>query len=146
MNSLFLQKDYNERLIKSVDKISSTNNKVKLETIKRLIIWKQSKRPAINKTQQRLYYISIQNIKESLLVELSIKLLNDAMVKFVRWFGYIMSRRLTLCSTTLNRFRRDYPYKKRGVGRMCNVLFIPRKNEYEYVKRIYKRNMENLKI
>ena len=56
MNSLFLQKDYNERLIKSVDKISSTNNKVKLETIKRLMIWKQSKRPAQNKTQQRLYY------------------------------------------------------------------------------------------
>ena len=35
---------------------------------------------------------------------------------------------------------------KRGVGRMCNVLFIPRKNEYEYVKEMYKRNMENLKI
>ena len=146
MNSIFLKKDYNERLINAVDKISSTSNKVKLETIKRLMIWKASKRPAINKTQQRLYYISIQNIKDSLLVELSVKLLNDAMVKFVRWFGYIMSRRLTLCSTTLNRFRRDYPYKKRGVGRMCNVLFIPRKNEYEYVKRMYKRNMENLKI
>ena len=57
-----------------------------------------------------------------------------------------MSRRLTLCSTTLNRFRRDYPYTRTGVARMCNVLFIPRKNEYEYVKEIYKRNMENLKI
>ena len=146
MNSLFLQKDYNARLIKSVDKISSTNNKVKLETIKRLMIWKQSKRPATNKTQQRLYYISIQNIKESLLVELSIKLLNNAMVKFVRWFGYIMSRHLTLCSNTLNRFRREYPYKKSGVARMCKVLFIPNKNEYEYVKKIYKLNMENLKI
>jgi len=146
MNSLFLQKDYNDRLISAVDKISSTSNKVKLETIKRLMIWKATKRPATSKIQQRLYYISIQNIKESLLVELSVKLLNDAMIKFIRWFGYIMSRRLTLCSNTLNRFRRDYPYKKIGVGRTVNVLFIPRKNEYEYVKKMYKRNMENLKI
>ena len=57
-----------------------------------------------------------------------------------------MSRRLTLVSSVHNRYKRDYPYKKFGVGRVVNVIFKPIGNEPQYVLDIYKNQLNNLSI
>ena len=57
-----------------------------------------------------------------------------------------MSRRLTLVSSVKNRWSKQYPYKKTGIGRVVNVLFIPRKDEKQYILDMYKINFKNLSI
>jgi len=144
--SLFLKnKENNDRLVIAVDRMKN-NKRVVNKVMKELIKFKYNKRPPINKTQLRLYYRSIYKIKEDLQIDLSIQLLNLRMVQFINWFKYIMSKRLTLVSSVHNRYKRDYPYKKLGVGRVVNVIFKPIGNEPQYVLDIYKNQLDNLKI
>ena len=146
MNTELFNMEYNDQYIKVLDRVISNNRRLKIKVIKYLIEYKSKRPPAKTKQLQRLQYISIQKIKESLQIDFAVQLLNYRMKQFIRWFTYIMSKRLTLVSSRAIRLKRDYPYKKYGVGRMINVIFKPRSNEKQYVLDIYERNFNNLAI
>lgn len=123
MNIELFDKKHNEQLIKAVDNIISNNRRIKIKVIKELMKYKNTRMKPKNKLQERLQYISIQKIKESLQIDLAIQLLNYRINQFIHWFKYIMSRKLTLTSLTHTRYKKKFPYSKTGVGRVVNVIF-----------------------
>ena len=96
--------------------------------MKELIKYKISKPLPKNKTQQRLYYISIERLKNNLSIDMSVQLLHIRLEQFVRWFKFMYSSNLTLVSKTYNRLKLKFHYNKTHFCRVCNVLCIPNKN------------------
>ena len=80
---------YNKQLCVVIERLGRTNRKLQLQVVKGLTEYKNSRRPATNKTQQTLYYRSIQHIRDNLVTDLGMQLINYRLGQFARYFSYM---------------------------------------------------------
>jgi len=110
MNPVLLNKSYQDGICLAILRLSENNIKLKEKVELELNNYKFSRRAVLNKTQQRLYYKSIQTIKDNLQTDLALQLLTFRLRQFACWFGYMWNNP-TLSKKTLVRLQLKYPYK-----------------------------------
>lgn len=133
-----MSEEHHERLCEVVERLSKNNRRVQRKVAIELFKYKSSKPPTNSKVRMRLYYASIQKMKDDLTCDLCVQLINIRMVQFVRWFQYIMGKMPTLTIKTTNRLREKYG--RLGFGRCVCVLLDKRDVEKERC-----RNLETKK-
>jgi hypothetical protein len=109
--NVFLLKKNQDGLILAIDRLSDNNIKLNQKINEYLVDYKNTRRPATNKTQLKLYYKSIQHIKDNLTTDLAISLLTCRMKQFARWFSYMWNCP-SLCHKTFLRLNKRFPYNK----------------------------------
>ena len=110
MDQVFLNQSYDEALASTIKRLSENNIKLQKKVELELIKFKFSRKVIKNKTQQRLYYKSIQTIQDNLQTDLALQLLTFRLRQFVLWFSYMWNNP-TLCKKTLKRLQKKYPFK-----------------------------------
>ena len=118
-----MAEEHHGRLCEVVDRLSKNNKRVKRKVAIELFKYKSSKPPTNSKLKMRLYYKSIEKLKNDLTVDLCVQLINIRMLQFVRWFQYIMGKMPKLSILCLMRLRRNY--RKLGFGR-CVYVYLDR--------------------
>tara|TARA_R110000868_G_scaffold341539_1_gene602399 strand:- start:142 stop:528 length:387 start_codon:yes stop_codon:yes gene_type:complete len=108
---VFLLKKNQDGLFLVLEKIANNNIKLKVKVAKELYKYKNSRREVMNKTQQRLYYRSIQHLKDNLETDLALQLISYRMKQFAMWFTYMWNNP-SLCPKTFYRLSAKYPYRK----------------------------------
>ena len=108
---VFLLKKNQDGLALAIEKMANNNIKLKVKVAKELYKYKNSRREVMNKTQQRLYYRSIQHLKDNLETDLALQLLSYRMKQFAMWFTYMWNNP-SLCQKTFYRLSAKYPYRK----------------------------------
>jgi len=124
--------EHHSRLCEVVERLSKTNRRVQRKVAVELFKYKSSKPPTKSKVRMRLYYASIQKLKDDLTCDLCVQLINIRMLEFVRWFKYIMGKMPVLTIRTTNRLRSKYG--KLGFGRCVCVLLDKSDVEKERVR------------
>jgi hypothetical protein len=110
MDQVFLNQSYDEALASTIKRLSENNIKLQKKVELELIKFKFSRKVIKNKTQQRLYYKSIQTIQDNLQTDLALQLLTFRLRQFALWFSYMWNNP-TLCKKTLKRLQKKYPFK-----------------------------------
>lgn len=91
--------------------MAENNLKLKLKVAQELYKYKNSRREVMNKTQQRLYYKSIQHLKDNLETDLALQLISYRMKQFAMWFTYMWNNP-SLCQKTFYRLSAKFPYRR----------------------------------
>jgi hypothetical protein len=112
---------YNKELCVVIERLGRTNRRLQLQVVKRLTEYKHSRRPATNKTQQNLYYRSIQHLKDNLITDLAMQLITYRLRQFARYFSYMWNNP-SLNIKTYNRLSKKYPYKSTHYLRSYKIL------------------------
>lgn len=128
-----MAEEHHGRLCEVVDRLSKNNKRVKRKVAIELLKYKASKPPTASKMKMRLYYKSIEKLKNDLTVDLCVQLINIRMLQFVNFFKYIMGRMPKLSILCLKRLRRKY--KKIGFGRCVYVYLDKESVEKERIRR-----------
>jgi hypothetical protein len=110
MDQVFFNQSYDEALASTIKRLSENNIKLQKKVELELIKFKFSRKVIKNKTQQRLYYKSIQTIRDNLQTDLALQLLTFRLRQFALWFSYMWNNP-TLCKKTLKRLQKKYPFK-----------------------------------
>ena len=100
--------------------MAENNLKLKLKVAQELYKYKNSRRPATNETQQRLYYRSIQHLKDNLETDLTLQLISYRMKQFAMWFTYMWNTP-SLSQKTYSRLSNKFPYRKTHVLRQMKI-------------------------
>ena len=119
-----LSHEYDEGVCTVVKRLETNNQRLQLKVVNELIKYKSSRRPPTNKTQQRLYYKSIQQLRDNLFTDLGLQLITYRLKQFAMWFSY-MYHMPTITLSVYERLRHKYPYKTHHFLRQVRVL-IPK--------------------
>lgn len=120
--NIFLLENYQESLCKVIDHLAETNVPLNNQVMKQLTHYKHTRRVATSKTQLRLYYKSIQHLKDNLTTDLAVNLLTFRMKQFALWFQYMWNNP-SLCKSTFDRLTTRYPYKKTNFLRKSKIIY-----------------------
>ena len=112
---------YNKQLCVVIERLGCTNRKLQLQVVKGLTEYKNSRRPITNKTQQNLYFRSIQHIRDNLVTDLGMQLITYRLTQFARYFSYMWNNP-SLNIKTYNRLSKRYPYRSTHYLRSCKIL------------------------
>ena len=100
--------------------MAENNLKLKLKVAQELYKYKNSRREVMNKTQQRLYYRSIQHLKDNLETDLALQLISYRMKQFAMWFTYMWNNP-SLSQKTYSRLSNKFPYRKTHFLRQMKI-------------------------
>lgn len=120
--NIFLLENYQDSLCNVIDHLANTNIPLNKQVMKQLGHYKNTRRIATSKTQLRLYYKSIQHLKDNLTTDLAVNLLTFRMKQFALWFQYMWNNP-SLCPKTFNRLSNKYPYNKTNFLRKSKILY-----------------------
>lgn len=125
LKKLFNGQGYNDRLINAIDFLCDKPSIIK-EQQQYIMKWKLTRRPARSKTEVKLLVKSLQNVSDSVFVELAVKRLSLRVQQFGRFLIHLFSKDLALCNKTYMRLKKRFPYKQYKILGGCRVLFIPK--------------------
>lgn len=119
--NVFLLKKNQDGLIMVIDHLADTNVQLNKQVYRQLEHYKNTRRDVKNKTQLRLYFRSIQHLKDNMTTDLAINLLTFRMRQFTRWFTYMWGNP-SLTQRTYNRLSTRFPYKKTHFLRKNKII------------------------
>lgn len=119
--NVFLLKKNQDGLIMVIDHLADTNVQLNKQVYRQLEHYKNTRREVKNKTQLRLYFRSIQHLKDNMTTDLAINLLTFRMRQFTRWFTYMWGNP-SLTQRTYNRLSTRFPYKKTHFLRKNKII------------------------
>ena len=117
---VFLLKKNQDGLFQVITNMAENNLKLKLKVAQELYKYKNSRREVMNKTQQRLYYRSIQQLKDNLETDLALQLISYRMKQFAMWFTYMWNNP-SLSQKTYSRLSAKFPYRKTHFLRQMKI-------------------------
>tara|TARA_R110001592_G_scaffold27_3_gene192 strand:- start:1511 stop:1897 length:387 start_codon:yes stop_codon:yes gene_type:complete len=122
-NKNILKMDFdNDKLCLAVKWYIENCNVVKIYSARYLIKYRASRPIPKTDLQKKLNKKSFQTVKESVMIDYAVQLLNIRMLQFARWFKYMMGKQPELNLKTAERLKLKYPYKTTGFGRCIKIL------------------------